>query len=273
MPKKKQKRIKSAKSRKILEPKFKFGFSPDTYTPAGLRNMPEKQLRAEYTRMRDAAQKRLKRMMGSEFSTSAAVQQHLGGFATLKSLSVKGDPALTQANLQSAFLDVYRFLKAKSSTVYGQREIKAEALKSLARNFNLSEEVRSMLEEDWKAFGDFMDYARTYALSHMIDSERILSFYTDNMEAGANSADVKAAFTGWLRMEGENQLKELLDPVPGQGSSRYRKPEYIEVNNRGKQEINRDSLEEIARNPLKAYDPGDKTWKRTKGKQKGRQKE
>ena len=80
-----------------------------------------KEIRAEYTRMRDAAQKRLKRLEQSEFSESKGVMLHPFGFPKLKELS--------DADLPKAMNDLFRFLRAGTSTVYGQRELKEKVIK------------------------------------------------------------------------------------------------------------------------------------------------
>lgn len=103
-------------------PSFQFSFKNDyAYSVQALESMSRRAdrekwnaLKAEYTRMRDVAQKRLKRMGKSEFSNSSVVEERPDGFPKLKDL----DPR----DLPKAMNDLYRFLSAKTSTIYGQRE-------------------------------------------------------------------------------------------------------------------------------------------------------
>ena len=112
----------SEKFRRNMAPSFEFGFKNEySYSVQALESISRKAnkndwsaLKAEYTRMRDAAQKRLKRLQKSEFSGSKAAIERPEGFPKLKEL----DPR----DLPYAMNDLFRFLKAKTSTVYGQRE-------------------------------------------------------------------------------------------------------------------------------------------------------
>ena len=78
-------------------------------------------MRAEYTRMRDVAQKRIKRL-GKQFPESKAYQTHKEGFAKLKNLDPRDFP--------KAFAELAKFVKAKGSTVTGQKQIKEKTIKT-----------------------------------------------------------------------------------------------------------------------------------------------
>ena len=70
-------------------------------------------LRAEYSEMRSVAQKRLTRLQKSEFAQAKAVTERPEGFPKLSELR--------QADIPYAMNDLFRFLRAKTSTVSGQR--------------------------------------------------------------------------------------------------------------------------------------------------------
>lgn len=100
--------------------RFKLGYSDEFYQTQALENYARmatrddfSALKSEYTRMRDAAQKRLKRLQKSEFSQAKAVQERPEGFPKLADLKVSDIPY--------AMNELYRFLQAKTSTVSGQR--------------------------------------------------------------------------------------------------------------------------------------------------------
>lgn len=110
------------------QPSFQFWYSPETYTVQGAETMVRmgtkddlSTMRAEYTRMRDVAQKRIKRL-GEQFSESKAYLQHKTGFPKLKELDSR--------DFAKAFADLAKFVKAKGSTVSGQKEIKAKTIKT-----------------------------------------------------------------------------------------------------------------------------------------------
>ena len=79
-------------------------------------------LKSEYTRMRDVAQKRLKRLQQSEFSQAKAVQDRPMGFPKLREMDA--------ADLPYAMNELYRFLHAKTSTVSGQRSRMEKTIKT-----------------------------------------------------------------------------------------------------------------------------------------------
>lgn len=109
-------------------PSFKFRFDEKWYTTQGAQTMFRtgtkddlSTMRSEYTRMRDTAQKRLKRLE-KMFPDSVAVKSHPRGFAKLKDLDPRDFP--------KAFAELAKFLKAKGSTVTGQRQIKEKTIKT-----------------------------------------------------------------------------------------------------------------------------------------------
>lgn len=105
---------------------FEFMYPEEYYTVQGAENSfrlgtkdDMAAMRAEYTRMRDVAQKRIKRLE-KQFPDSKAYQAHSKGFAKLKEL----DPR----DLPKAFAELAKFVKAKTSTVSGQKEVKAKTI-------------------------------------------------------------------------------------------------------------------------------------------------
>ena len=113
---------------KVTDPSFQFWFSEDWYTVQGAETMLTTgtksdiaTMRSEYTRMRDVAQKRIKRL-AKQFPESKAFQAHANGFPKLRDM----DPR----DLPKAFAELAKFVKAKGSTVTGQKEIKAKTIKT-----------------------------------------------------------------------------------------------------------------------------------------------
>ena len=113
---------------RVTDPSFKFWYDEKWYTVQGAETMARlgtkddlATMRAEYTRMRDVAQKRIKRL-GKQFPESKAYQSHKKGFAKLKDLDPRDFP--------KAFAELAKFVKAKGSTVTGQKQIKAKTIKT-----------------------------------------------------------------------------------------------------------------------------------------------
>lgn len=110
------------------KPSFRFWYSENWYTVQGAETLLRTgtkddiaTMKAEYTRMRDVAQKRIKRL-AEKFPESKAYQYNQRGFAKLKELDIR--------DLPKAFAELAKFVKAKSSTVSGQREIKQKTIKT-----------------------------------------------------------------------------------------------------------------------------------------------
>lgn len=122
---------------RVTDPSFKFCYEEKWYTVQGAETMARlgtkdnlSAMRAEYTRMRDVAQKRIKRL-GKQFPESKAYQTHQKGFAKLKELDPRDFP--------KAFAELAKFVKAKGSTVTGQKEIKEKTIKTWQdRGLNLT---------------------------------------------------------------------------------------------------------------------------------------
>ena len=115
-------------ARNVTAPSFQFWYDEKWYTVQGAETMARlgtkddlATMRAEYTRMRDVAQKRIKRL-GKQFPESKAYQSHKQGFAKLKDLDPRDFP--------KAFADLAKFVKAKGSTVTGQKQIKEKTIKT-----------------------------------------------------------------------------------------------------------------------------------------------
>ncbi len=113
---------------KVTSPSFQFWYEEKWYTVQGAETMVRvgtkddmATMRAEYTRMRDVAQKRIKRL-GKQFPESKAYQSHAKGFPKLKEL----DPR----DFAKAFSELAKFVRAKGSTVTGQKEIKQKTMKT-----------------------------------------------------------------------------------------------------------------------------------------------
>ena len=104
--------------------KFEFKYESDWYSVQGAETLLHdnpKALRAEYTRMRDTAQKRIARLAKSH-PESKVYEAHQEGFKKLKDIP--------EANLPEAFAELKKFLSAKQSTISGQESIKQKTIET-----------------------------------------------------------------------------------------------------------------------------------------------
>ena len=145
-------------------PNFQFRFDEKYYTVQGAETMARMgtkddlaTMRAEYTRMRDTAQKRIQRLqqlfpesVGAQHKYDTGKKDSEGspisksGFPTLKTLDPRDFP--------KAFSELAKFVKAKGSTVTGQKQIKDKTIKTwqdqgLNLNSKNYDKVIKILEE------------------------------------------------------------------------------------------------------------------------------
>ena len=89
--------------------------SKDFYSPSDLRNVSERDMRKEYTKLRDIAEKRLKRLLKSD-PDNIQLEYHPQGFKKLKDIESVGE-------LRKRLADLSRFVNTESSTIAGQKRI------------------------------------------------------------------------------------------------------------------------------------------------------
>lgn len=82
-----------------------------------------KGMKAEYTRMRDIAQKRIKRMAESEWTWTKTYKEHAQGFMKISEI----DPR----DFAEAFSELSKFVNAKASSVRGQEAIRKKTTATL----------------------------------------------------------------------------------------------------------------------------------------------
>ena len=136
------------------------------YTPEALQSgsLSEKEIRAEYSRLRNIAIKRIDRLARAGYTDTQAYLRNVGAY--------KSPSNYTMAELQYKLYQISKFVSAKSSTVGGMREIEKQMIeklheKDLAGITNLRE------------FGDFMEWARTKYRNSEFDSERAAEVFNE----------------------------------------------------------------------------------------------
>lgn len=191
-----------------VRPLAKLSRPADDYTISALKNpavWTEKELRAEYSRLRAIANKRIARLEASEFSGTAAqiIRYNKGKYIPLKNIKSKE---------QLAFLvkDVSKFITSKASTVSGQRGIRTKTIDSLrAAGF---EEIN---ESNYEEFGKFMEYMRSME-GEKFDSDRAVELYEFSVRAGISVNDLIANYKVYDDHFNEIvDMKEIPEPKSG----------------------------------------------------------
>lgn len=103
-------------------------------------------LRSEYTRLRDIAQKRLKRMAGKP-EARETYSQHAEGFPKIRELEDRGD-------LVRALIDVSSFLTARRGSMSGIRETNKQIIRTMA------DKGITIRKQDLRNYGNFMTAMR-----------------------------------------------------------------------------------------------------------------
>lgn len=178
---------------------FKF----DRYDPWSLQRRSNKELRAEYSRLRDICQKRLKRLGQSEFNTSQVYLYNKDRFKGLRDIPLT---ARGNSELRHLLSDMERFLSAETSTVSGAKAHRSKTLNTLH-----SHGYGFVTEANIKQFGDFMEALREQNLDMIYDSERVAALYSIAETKGIDPDVIKKDFDYWL-----NHSEELWHIQPDQ---------------------------------------------------------
>lgn len=180
----------------------KFNLPVEQYTTdallvkLGKEEISEKDLRREYTRLRNIAQKRINRLKEDPLlkrleNVKDAIST---GFPTLKEIG-KSSTALAGhlAGLRS-------FLTKEESTVYGAR-------RKFERNVRKAREAAGDFINEWTYpdFDRFMQFARETTRGFRIGSPEIADFFDDNAGKYSAQEDLEDAFYLWAETGGKDE--------------------------------------------------------------------
>lgn len=149
--------------------------------------MSERELRKEYTKMRDIAQKRLKRMSQSGFKDSLTYRQNAGRFPKLAELSNKSQIAAAAADLKT-------FINNKLSTITGLKNQQKKTLKSLE-----DAGYDFINKGNFQDFIDFMEWFRENTPQHYgSPDDEDMKTYLDDIKKGMTPDEAKKKFLDYL---------------------------------------------------------------------------
>lgn len=183
-----------------------YEYPSEVYIPAAVRYgyITLAEARAEYSRLRSAAVKRLQRLSRTEGARYSAYQMYgKEGFAPLPKNA-------TPAEVGRALADVHHFLEMKTSSISQIRESQRQALKTLQeRGYSF------VTKSNIKEFGEFMEAARQAKVvsANRGGSPIIVELYETVKRLQIPPEEVRRNFTAWLAKRGE--LEKLPTPQPG----------------------------------------------------------
>lgn len=151
-------------------------YEPENYTPYMLHDWPLRDLRKEYTRLRDIAQKRIKRLRADpEGAQSKVLQIFPEGIPRIS------DMHGSRAQLESAMADLALFIRNPESTVSGVHT----ANRARARMLGMDEEQSA---STYMSIDEWMSYLRAQGIMEMYGSDEARAYY---YEAGGTNLSVE----------------------------------------------------------------------------------
>lgn len=167
----------------------KLTYDPNWYIPTKIKAEIQENgaaVRKEYTRLRDIAQKRLKRLEAGGYADTQAYLKNYKHYPKLK--DIKSD-----SELASRLSDLARFITAKGSTVSGQKEIMKKSLATLHDTG-----YTFVNENNFRDFGKFMEEYRHQMLDMSYDSGDAADLYGVTIKHQLDPEKVKQDFEFWL---------------------------------------------------------------------------
>lgn len=183
-------------------------YDKNLYTPTGAKELTDKELRQEYSRLRSIARKRLERFEGTEWTTSQIYQYNKEGFKKLSEID-------SDRELRHALSDVARFVMAERGSVSGLERERRQAVKTLnERGYTF------VNKENFRKFAEFMEYVRTANLNRIFDSKRIAGFYEAAERKEYTEEEMRKAFKSWSRNQ---RKKNKIQNKNKKDSNKYRR--------------------------------------------------
>lgn len=184
-----------------------YRYPSEAYIPAAVKYgyIDLSEARAEYSRLRSVAVKRLQRLSRTEGARYSAYQMYgKEGFAPLPKNA-------TPAEVGKALADVHHFLELKTSSISQIRASQRQALRTL-QDRGYSFVNKSNIRE----FGDFMEAARQAKVvsANRGGSPIIVELYETVKRLQIPVEEVQRNFAAWLNKRTE--LKAIPTPAPGE---------------------------------------------------------
>lgn len=183
-----------------------YKYPSEVYIPAAIRYgyLELSEARAEYSRLRSAAVKRLQRLSGTEGELYTAYRMYgKEGFPSLPKNA-------TASEVGRALADVYHFLEMKTSSIGAIRASQREAIKTLQ-----SHGYDFINKGNIREFGEFMEAARQQKVvsSNRGGSPVIVELYETVRRLQMPPEQVQRRFALWLSKKKE--LEAMPTPKPG----------------------------------------------------------
>ena len=161
----------------------------DEYYPYKLEQLDERALRKEYSRLREIANTRLKRLLASEYKETDLAKEYAGGFAILAEVE----------DLPRELTQLARFVASERTSVTGLKRIEKQTISTLHQHGYTFVNTKNV-----RQFGAFMEEMRQAGLSKLYSSEFIATWWS---EKGASMRDNVSK----LKLEFEEYVNQNMD--------------------------------------------------------------
>ena len=190
--------------------KIQLSYPEEYYMPEILRQgiLTQEQMKAEYTRLRNVANKRLLRMQDTRFERYQSFQQNEGKFIPVSQIS-------SERELIYRLSEVQRFITAKTSTISGIRDIERRTLESLRESGYTFITSKNLAE-----FGEFMAEYRAQHLNEIYDSDEAYKLFVATKRRGLGVEQIRGDFAYWM----EN--RSVLDSLPVHRNAERKSAEF-----------------------------------------------
>ena len=157
-----------------------------------------KEIRAEYTRLRDIAQKRLKRMGETKFRETNTYKFNVKHYPKLKDIKSINE-------LAGRLADLARFITDPYGTLAKQKDIMKKSLATLHEN-----NYTFVTEENYIEFGKFMEYYRDEEKTREVIDE---NGYFHTGDKGCFDEDGLLKITGRIKEIFKTSMGKYVSPV------------------------------------------------------------
>ena len=165
---------------------MKFLFGPDEYNPFSLRQHEKEDVRAEYTRLRKVAMKRLKRIEAAGLSSPSLVKYMTTAYKPISKIE-------SGAGVRAALSALYKWLGQEGSTVAGQRAIRKRAMK----NFDFYG-ITWVTDSNLPIVRQFLDSAKAGAYGANVGSPDAIDYMVMLKSEPEAIEDLEKGFEKWL---------------------------------------------------------------------------
>ena len=146
----------------------------------------EKEVRKEYTRLRDISQKRLKRLAAAGYTNTDVYQKNVHHYPKLKDIKTKSE-------LAQRLSDLSRFIASRMSTVKGIKDTRSQRIRTLHEHG-----FTFVNDSNYADFAEFMESYRDQLLDIEYDSGDAADLFGVVVKHELDPEKFKEDFEFWM---------------------------------------------------------------------------